>query len=188
MYLCRVPLLVCGAVLALSQVDQIHEVVRVDLLDLGTVPMGNRALAHLLINYFFLFCLSWSSMYWSHYALRSRYIPGPTESWLSTAAVLVLPPIVGLMPWAGVFFAIRQATLGLPNDALLYAQICAVLSVGVGMGCVVIFYVKKVPASINLPGNAHEPTRETVGYDQSAVMGSTLLLSFWLILPNPPKM
>jgi hypothetical protein len=142
-YICRVSLLLCGAVFGLAFVDQVQEVVRVDLLDAMTEQRGRAATVHLWVDYLLLVLLCWSTLFWSHYALASRF-PAALVRGLGLRALHAgLPSVLALLPFAGAALALRSAARGLPQPAAQLALVLSLLCVALGLGCVAYFYYSR---------------------------------------------
>ncbi len=188
-YLSRVPLLVASGVLMLCFVDQIHEVVRVDLVDMSTNEAGGTALLHLGFNYVFLFLLSWSIMFWSNYVLANRYSPADSsraDTTLLRISRRGLPILLGLLPWISAFAALRLAAFGLPDEASDRALALSVVAIMVGLLCIASFYFSYAPRIIRLPGGKRSLDATVLYFDHEAVLVPSVLLAlgslFWVAL------
>ena len=124
LYVCRVPLLVCLFVFFLGwKVDQIHEVVRVHLVDLEEPESSNTALLNLASIYTLLFLLSWSVMFWTEYCIASRFPSVLANNRVLKWATVGLPAALTALLWVGGALALHGADAGLPSDPHFIANI-----------------------------------------------------------------
>lgn len=202
-YVSRVSFLVAGGVMLLCLVDQIHEVVRVDLADLGSASAHGSALLHLTFDYVFLFFLSWSIMFWSNYALVNRFAPeslsatgatgyswcldsrtsdaphidATTDHWLLRTVRRGLPLLLGLLPWISAFIVLRLAAVGLPDEARVRALALSIVAIVVGVGCIASFYFSYAPRILRLPGGKRSLDATALYFDHEAVLLPSMLLA-----------
>jgi uncharacterized protein YidB (DUF937 family) len=179
LYLCRVSLLLCGAVFSLAFVGQVQEVVRVDLLDTFDNERSNLAALHLYFNFLLLVLLCWSTLFWAHYALASRF-PSPLAHNATLRSLLrVWPGLLALLPFAGATAALHFAALGLPPKPAQLAVALIVACAVAAAGAVIYFYYARHKLGLNRgQANANQRVR-SAGHSRfhRAVLGTSLVLA-----------
>lgn len=191
LYVCRVPaLVVLAIVLAGGQVEQMHEVVRVHLLDLNEAADDSHVLANLAAIYAGLFLLSWTVLFWSEYALASRFPSSLANNHVLRMSYAALPALLAYLPWLGGALAIANANFGLNQSTHVLAVALGWSAVGLGIGCIATFYSKRARAAIQrrhgtAPREASEPFGQFDWLMLSLFVGLGLFL---LALASPGKM
>ena len=148
-YACRVPALVAVAILFAGwQVDQIHEVVRVHVLDLDQAVEGSPVVLNLVAIYAGLFLLSWTQLFWSEYALANRVPLALANNRFLRLSYRCLPALLAYLPWLGGALALMKADLGLGESAHALAVVLRWTVVFVGFFCIASFYSKRARAAI----------------------------------------
>jgi len=148
-YVCRVPA-IFGLLMLLAGMfgDQIHEVVRVYLLDMVEGDLESSVLSNLVAIYAGLFLLGWTQLYWSRYALGNRF-PLPLASNLVLRAALTLLPIVlAVLPWLGAAAAMSKAGQGLTGDEYLLATVLTWVVVFFGVASIGVYHSKRTRETI----------------------------------------
>lgn len=144
MYVCRVPLLAGLLVFAAGVLsDQIHEVVRVYMLNAEDPDAGSGVWAKLAAIYAGLFLLAWTQLFWSRYALANRFPTPLANNRRLRAALLLLPPVLALLPWLGSAIAMSRAGEGLSGGAQSLASVMSWVLAFLGLASVGTYYSKR---------------------------------------------
>ena len=148
-YVCRVPL-IFGMVVLLAGMfgDQVHEVVRVHLLDVVEGGTESSVVSNLLCIYAGLFLLGWTQLYWGRYALANRFAPALAANMTLRGALAFFPIALAFLPWLGGAVATHKAGQGLAGESLVLARLLTALVVLMGFGSIGLFFSSRTRATI----------------------------------------
>jgi len=130
LYVCRVPLILSLAIALLGwQVEQIHEIVRVYIIDTGTIGFRLQSWSNLAACYVLLSLLTMSIVAWSRYALVNRYPAPLAHNGILRASFELLPIVLAALPWVGALLAVWGAREGLTDEheSKVYLLLAAIL-------------------------------------------------------------
>ena len=156
LYVCRVPAIVAIAILIMgAAVEQIHEVVRVHLLDLDDPVRDEVSGWNLVALYVLLYLLTWSILFWSEYAIAQRFSVALKRSAVLRFAFRGFPILLAAMPWVGAFLALRAAAIGLPDHLRVLAYVLCGVVVFFGVVSIATFFSRDVLKTIRRAGVAY---------------------------------
>lgn len=163
LYIGRVPLLAGLVILAAGIVgDQIHEIVRVYLLNVGDPQDGIGVWSKLGAIYAGLFVLSWTLLFWSGYALSNRYPAALANSHILRSTLRLFPSVIAILPWLGGAVAMTKSGAGLSGDAQSLAYALSWVLVFLGLSSVLTYYSKRRRETIRHQRKNVDPRKQRV--------------------------
>ena len=140
-YVSRVPTLAALGTLFIGwRVDQIHEILRVLVLDVDEGAADSTSSTTLAAIYLSLFMLSWTLLFWTEYALAKRFPRPLANNLFLKAAFAGMPALLAYLPWVGGALALGNADEGLPPSAHTLALVLKWTVVGVGLVCIATYF------------------------------------------------
>ncbi|MFT7773277.1 hypothetical protein [Roseateles sp.] len=149
LYVCRIPVLAALLLFAAGALsDQVQEIARVYFLNAADPHDSEPSGFTLMAIYVLLFILTWTQLFWTHYALVHRYAKPLTSNSTLRVARALFPGLLALLPWVGSIVATFKAKAGLSGDALSIASAFTWALAILGAGSVMTYYSKRRKLSI----------------------------------------
>jgi len=189
LYVCRVPILACLFVFVLGwKVEQIHEVVRVHLVDLDEPESWRTALLNLASIYVLLFLLSWSVMFWTEYCIASRFPRVFARNRILRWASIGLPAALASFLWAGGALALQGADAGLPPAPHLIANLLFwAMLIFFGPGAIGWFYSPKARQAFQRASAwGTKPAGIAFGLSDQMILSTMVAFSLFLFATIDP--